>query len=107
MKIGYIVTAIVLAAAITFALRALPFLIFHGERKMQEFLVKLGAVLPAAIMAVLIVYCLKDIPTDIYAIGIPKIVGVLTTGISYLWKHNTFVSIILGTVIYMVFIQFI
>ena len=30
-KIEYVLLAILLAAVITFALRALPFLIFHGE----------------------------------------------------------------------------
>lgn len=105
MEIGYIVTAIILAAAITFALRALPFLIFHGERKMPEFLVKLGAVLPAAIMAVLIVYCLKDIAVDWKANALPKILAVVTVGVSYKWKHNTLISIVAGTAVYMLLIR--
>ena len=106
-KIEYVLLAILLAAVITFALRALPLLIFHGERKMPEFLVKLGAVLPAAIMAVLIVYCLKDIAVDWKANALPKILAVLTVGISYKWKHNTLISIAAGTAIYMVLIRMI
>ena len=78
-----------------------------GERKMPEFLVKLGAVLPAAIMAVLIVYCLKDIAVDWKANALPKILAVLTVGISYKWKHNTLISIAAGTAIYMVLIRMI
>lgn len=103
----YVLLAILLAAVITFALRALPFLIFHGERKMPEFLVKLGVVLPAAIMAVLIVYCLKDIAVDWKANALPKILAVLTVGISYKWKHNTFISIAAGTAVYMILIRII
>lgn len=101
----YVLLAILLAAVITFALRALPFLIFYGERKMPEFLVKLGAVLPAAIMAVLIVYCLKDIAVDWRANALSKILAVLTVGISYKWKHNTLISIAAGTAVYMILIR--
>lgn len=101
----YVLLAILLAAVITFALRALPFLIFYGERKMPEFLVKLGAVLPAAIMAVLIVYCLKDIAVDWKANALSKILAVLTVGISYKWKHNTLISIAAGTAVYMILIR--
>ena len=101
----YVLLAILLAAVITFALRALPFLIFHGERKMPEFLVKLGAVLPAAIMAVLIVYCLKDIAVDWRANALSKILAVLTVGISYKWKQNTLISIAAGTAVYMILIR--
>lgn len=103
----YVLLAILLAAVITFTLRALPFLIFYGERKMPEFLVKLGAVLPAAIMAVLIVYCLKDIAVDWRANALSKILAVLTVGISYKWKHNTLISIAAGTAVYMILIRMI
>lgn len=103
----YVLLAILLAAVITFALRALPFLIFYGERKMPEFLVKLGAVLPAAIMAVLIVYCLKDIAVDWRANALSKILAVLTVGISYKWKHNALISIAAGTAVYMILIRMI
>ena len=103
----YVLLAILLAAVITFALRALPFLIFYGERKMPEFLVKMGAVLPAAIMAVLIVYCLKDIAVDWRANAPSKILAVLTVGISYKWKHNTLISIAAGTAVYMILIRMI
>lgn len=103
----YVLLAILLAAVITFALRALPFLIFYGERKMPEFLVKLGAVLPAAIMAVLIIYCLKDIAVDWRANALSKILAVLTVGISYKWKHNTLISIAAGTAVYMILIRMI
>ena len=59
MNTKYILIGIAVSAVVTFALRALPFVIFNGKRQMPEMLVKLGKVLPATIMAVLIVYCLK------------------------------------------------
>ena len=101
----YVLTAILLAAAITFALRALPFLIFRGDRKMPEFLVKLGAVLPAAIMAVLVVYCVKSAIIDWKNSALPQLLAVLTVGISYKWKHQTLFSIVAGTAVYMLLIR--
>ncbi len=55
-----IVITILISAAITFLIRALPSIFFNGSRQMPEKVRKLGEVLPSAIMAVLIVYCLKD-----------------------------------------------
>ena len=52
---------IIMCAIITFGLRALSFDIFRGERKMPVWLEQLGKELPPLIMAVLIVYCLRDL----------------------------------------------
>ena len=104
-KYGYIAAAIALSAAITFFLRALPFLAFRGEHGMPGWLERLGKLLPQAIMAVLIVYCLKDVRTDWVHTGIPELAGVITTAASYKWKHNTLVSILLGTVTCMLLIH--
>lgn len=105
MKEEYILVAVVVSALITLGLRAMPFVIFRGSRKMPETILKLGKVLPATIMAVLIVYCMKDSLGDVAGIGIPKVIAVLMVAGSYKWKHNTFVSIAMGTVIYMVLLR--
>lgn len=102
MDTGYILLVVFISALITFLLRALPFVIFHGERRMPESVLKLGKVLPATIMAVLIIYCVKDIFGDMVGIGFPKILAILVVAGSYKWKHNTFLSIAAGTVLYMV-----
>jgi branched-subunit amino acid transport protein AzlD len=101
MSTAGILISILIGAVITFSLRALPFLLFHGERKMPEKLTKLGEVLPSAIMAVLIIYCLKDMPSDWTGIGLPKLIAVAVVALSYKWKHNTLISILSGTVCYM------
>ena len=101
MSTERVIGVILLTAVITFLLRSLPFLIFRGERKMPRRVMELGKVLPAAIMAVLIVYCMKDFAGD----GIFKCIAVLVVAGSYKWKHNTFLSIILGTLCYMAFVN--
>ena len=71
---------------------------FRGGRQMPEKLIYLGKILPSAIMAVLIVYCLKDAIRDVRGVGIAQFVAVIVVAVSYKWKHNTLVSIALGTV---------
>ena len=68
---------------------------------MPAWLEKLGQTLPAAIMAVLIVYCLKDAGNDLIHIGIPKFIAVAAVAVSYKGRHSTLLSIILGTGVYM------
>ena len=101
MKPYQIVLIIFMCALITFGLRALPFVIFHGNRKMPEKLQILGQILPAAIMAVLVVYCLKDISDGFEKTGIFQLIAALIVAVSYKLKHNTFLSIVLGTGCYM------
>lgn len=102
---GYILAATALSAAITFGLRALPFIAFSGSRTMPHWMERLGQQLPAAIMAVLLVYCVKDAGTDWTGIGLPKLLALLATAASYKLRHNTLVSIAAGTAVYMILIQ--
>ena len=94
--------AIFVSAVITFALRALPFLVFQEGKELPDQIKRLGMVLPSSIMAVLIVYCLKDVGDDFMADGLWKLIA----AVSYKWKHNTLISILLGTVSYMLFLHF-
>lgn len=105
METGRIIITILVAAVITFGLRALPFLVFQGQRQMPERLKRLGAVLPSSIMAVLIVYCLKDAGSDVINVGVPKVLATAVVAVSYRWKHNVLLSIVAGTVLYMVLIK--
>ena len=70
--------AVILVAAMaltTAALRFLPFLLF--EKKTPPFVVYLGKVLPAALIGMLVVYCLKDVQIASATHGLPElIVGV-------------------------------
>ena len=93
---SYVLSAIILSALITFLLRAFPFLLFKE---------KLEKHLPMTIMAVLIVYCLKDLKTQLTTLFIPYLLACLTVVFTYKWKKNTFLSIILSTLVYMIFIR--
>lgn len=96
---------IVVMAAVTALLRFLPFLIWNGKRKTPKVIVYLGRVLPYSIMAMLVVYCLKDISFFQKPFGIPEILASIVVILVHLWKRNTLFSIILGTAVYMILIQ--
>ncbi len=96
---------IAVAALVTFGLRALPFAVFSGDRTMPSFIKKVADLLPAAIMAVLVIYCIKG---DVVHFSM----GTVATGISviavillHLWKRNILLSIFGGTAVYMALIH--
>lgn len=97
MPYSKLIPVLSVSIVITFSLRALPFIIFLGDRRMPPFLEKLGKILPPAIMAVLVVYCLKQVVTDFGTYGIPQLVATVVVVVSYKWKYNTFLSIGAGT----------
>ena len=88
---------IAVSALITFGLRAIPFIMFRNNKTMPPKLIYLGKILPSAIMAVLIVYCLKDAIVDFQAKGIAELAAAVVVVTKYKWKHNTLLSILLGT----------
>ena len=94
-------------ALVTILLRAVPFWIFGGGRKTPDIIIYLGRVLPYAIMGMLVVYCLKDVSFSANPFGIPEIIGCSTVAGLHVWKRNTLLSIGIGTVVYMLLVQFI
>lgn len=101
INVSHSILLIAIAAIITFALRAVPFLIFNGKRTMPESVKRIADLLPPAIIAVLVIYCLK---ADLLTLGmntIASIVGIITVIILHLWKRNILISIFFGTAIYM------
>ena len=101
------VLTIAVCAVVTAALRFLPFVIFGENRKTPEVITYLGKVLPFAIMGMLVVYCLKDISFTGASFGIPEILGCAAVAGLHVWKRNTLLSIGVGTVVYMLLVQFV
>ena len=98
----WIVVVAVLATMVT---RFLPFLIFRGDKKTPDAIVYLGKVLPYAIMGMLVVYCLKDVHLTAYPYGLPEFIGCAVVAALHVWKRNSLLSIGVGTVVYMIFVQ--
>ena len=84
-------------------IRALPFVVFR--KKTPKLVLYMGKVLPFAIMGMLVVYCLKDVTFFSGNHGIPEAICVILVVILHKWKHNSLLSIFVGTVVYMLLVQ--
>lgn len=89
----------------TFFLRSIPFILFKD--KIPKSIRYLGRVLPYGIMAMLIIYSLRDIRPLVYPYGLPELISILLVIFLHLKFKNTLLSIGGGTLVYMILIQFV
>lgn len=97
--------SVAVIALVTAALRFLPFIIFKNEKKTPAIITKLGKILPFAVMGMLVVYCLKDVSFTSLSGFVPALISCLLVAVLYIWKRNTLISIVSGTVCYMLLLQ--
>lgn len=101
----YLWYAVAVMALVTAALRFLPFLIWGSGGGTPKLIEKLGRLLPYAIMGMLVVYCLKDMAFTSVGGFAPELTACTLVGVLYVWKRNTLLSILFGTVCYMLLVQ--
>ncbi len=99
------VASIAVMAIVTFATRALPFLLFGRGGQAPRVILYLGKFLPPAVIAMLIVYCLRGMSFGAPADWAPAVIASLTVAVVHIWKHNNMLSIMGGTILYMVLVQ--
>lgn len=87
----------------TMLLRFLPFVLF--SKGTPKLVLYLGDVLPYAVIAMLVVYCLKGVDFLSGTHGIPEAISVILVAALHKWKHSTILSILTGTICYMVLIR--
>jgi branched-subunit amino acid transport protein AzlD len=98
---------IAVTAACIFLTRLSPFVLF-GRRKEPHAIIRyLGEKLPAAVMAILIIYCLKDVDFSSANSVLPQAISIALVVILHLWKKSNILSIGAGTLCYMLLIQYI
>ena len=102
---GALLVAVV--AGVTALIRFLPFVVFGGGRPTPKFVVYLAGVLPCAIMAMLVVYCLRNVDVLHFSHGLPELIAIAVTIGLHLWKKHMLLSIAGGTVCYMLLVQFV
>jgi len=90
---------------ITFAMRALPFVLFGRGNEVPKLVKRLGELLPYAVIAALVVYCLKDVMTFSLLENAKLLGSVLVVVIVHIWKKNTILSIAAGTFLYMLLLH--
>lgn len=95
------IAAVVLGTMTT---RFLPFLMFPDHKEPPRYIRYLGTVLPFAVMGLLIVYCLKD-SFGGGKFALPELAAIVVVVLLHKWKHNTLLSIGVGTAFYMLLVQ--
>ena len=95
------IAAVVLGTMVT---RFLPFIIFPEGKNPPEYVKYLGTVLPYAVIGLLVIFCLKDVPGSGNC-GIPEAIAIVFIILIHKWKKSTLLSIGSGTVLYMVLVQ--
>lgn len=105
MNYGYSAALVAVMAIVTMLLRFLPFLIFRAGRPIPPYVIYLGDVLPPAIIGMLVVYCLKDTAVTVAPFGAAEWIAALSVAGLQAWKRNSLLSILSGTVIYMLLVQ--
>lgn len=117
------ILSILVMALVTFLTRALPFLLFDRGESPPKLVLYLGRVLPPAVIAMLIVYCLRNPAltvapeltanmSNIWAAVVsffvgwaPQLISGVVVVLLHLWKKNDLLSIFGGTILYMILVQ--
>ncbi|WP_114416280.1 branched-chain amino acid transporter permease [Marinospirillum perlucidum] len=101
----YLLSFILAAAAATFLTRLLPFA-FLGRQRNHPLVQHLGRYLPAGIMALLVViFLLRSGNWQAPVLGMDALGPALLVVILHLWKRNALLSLMAGTLSYMLIQQ--
>ncbi|MBC6712827.1 branched-chain amino acid transporter permease [Treponema sp. Marseille-Q3903] len=96
--------AIATVALVTIAIRSAPFIIF-GNRPLPKVIKYLERFLPPSIMTILVIYCLRNTDFASKPFGIAEMSASLLVVILQAVRKNMYISIIAGTICYMVLIR--
>lgn len=102
MRSGVLVAVM---AIVTALLRFLPFMVF--KKKIPKYITYLGEVLPSAIIGMLVIYCLRNTEVTAAPYGIPELAATAIVIALQALKRNSLLSILSGTVAYMLMVQYV
>lgn len=98
--LSYLLLAMAVMTAATFATRAAPFWLLRPHSQ-HPLVLHLGRYLPPAVMTLLVMYSLKDVPLLSAPYGLPHWLAIGTTAAVHLWRRNALLSIATGTGLFM------
>lgn len=96
---GYIALLVAVSAAVTWALRALPFVVLAPMRH-SAVIRYLSLHMPLGVMVMLALYTLRDVPEAAGRQQIWLLIAVLVTAGLQVWRRHALLSIFVGTGIY-------
>lgn len=100
-----IAVTIAIIALVTLATRALPFFVFGADRPLPPYIRYLNTVLPTAVIAMLVVYCLKGTSLMSAPYGMPELISLAFLTIVHRRYKKMLVSIGGSTALYMILVQ--
>jgi len=89
----------------TMTTRFISFIVFTNYKEPPAIISYLGKALPGAVMGMLVVYSYKDTPILTGTHGIPELIATVITVSLHLWRRNMLLSMVVGTVVYMILVQ--
>lgn len=101
----YAALIVAVVALCTLATRLFPFLLFGRKGAPSPRLKFLGKALPPAVIAILVIYCIKNVNFLLPSSVIPQVISITLVIVLHVWKRNNLLSIGLGTICYMFLIQ--
>lgn len=101
LSLSAALVATLVSALVIFATRLFPFALF-SNREPPQLLRFIEKYIPPMIMAILLVYCFNGVDFRSSPHGIPHLVALAVTVLSYLWKSNSMLSIFGGTIVFMI-----
>ena len=104
MSSAYLLASVLAMAAVTYFLRALPFL-FFGRREPPALVAYVARYLPPVIMTILVLNSFKALRLDRAPWGLPELGSALVVAALQAWRRNALVSILGGTALYMALIR--
>ncbi|WP_019549651.1 branched-chain amino acid transporter permease [Streptomyces sulphureus] len=93
----YLLAVATVSAAVTWALRALPFTALTPLRANRT-LQYLNTRMPAGVMVILALYTLRDLPLTHLRAAAPLAALAVTVGL-HLWRRNALLSVFAGTAV--------
>ena len=104
-SVGYLLAAIAVMAAVTYGIRAFPFVLFGLSSRVPPVAVYLGKTLSPAAIAMLVIYCFRRADFSVRPFAIPELLaGAVVVTLHLRWK-NPLCSIFFGTALYMLLIR--
>lgn len=96
---------VAVTALVTLLTRFAPFLIFRSGRETPAIVLRLGKLLPCAVMSMLVVYCLRNMDFTGANHALPELIAAAAVVLLHLWRRSTLLSVAAGTVVYMLLVQ--
>jgi len=101
-----LITVIAVAGG-TALTRFISFLIFPPGKEAPAFIKRLQSLLPCAIIGMLVVYCMRNVDVFSGSRGMPEAIAAIGIILLHFWRKNSMLSILGGTALYMVLVQFV